>query len=90
MALRQIDEHTELHQGTTPKTIGADKNYHQQAFVQGCRQRQSAPHVACKERVQVAGLDRRTTAKSGYQISQRIRKRVEEIIGWLRSTASRS
>jgi len=33
IALRQLDEHTELHQGTAPKTIGADKNYHQQAFV---------------------------------------------------------
>lgn len=84
MALRQMDEHTALHEGTNPKTIGADKNYHQQAFVRGCRQRKLSPHVACKERVQVDGLDRRTTTKSGYQISQRIRKRVEEIIGWIK------
>ena len=84
MALRQVDEHTELHQGTDPQTIGADKNYHQQAFVRGCRQRQLAPPVACKARVQIPGLDQRTTTKSGYQTSQRIRKRVEEIIGWIK------
>ena len=84
VALRQLDEHTELHQGTAPKTIGADKNYHQHAFVRGCRERKLSPHVACKERMQVPGLDRRTTTKSGYQTSQRIRKRVEEIIGWIK------
>ena len=84
VALRQLDEHTELHQGTAPKSIGADKNYHQHAFVRGCRDRKLSPHVACKERMQVPGLDRRTTTKSGYQTSQRIRKRVEEIIGWIK------
>jgi transposase len=84
VALRQLDQHTELHQGSAPKTIGADKNYHQQGFVRGCRERKLSPHVACKERVQVPGLDRRTTTKSGYQTSQRIRKRVEEIIGWIK------
>jgi len=52
--------------------------------VRGCRERQLSPHVACKERVQVPGLDQRTTTKSGYQTSQRIRKRVEEIIGWIK------
>ena len=85
LALRQLDEHVELHQGTAPQTIGADKNYHPQAFVRGCRHRQIAPHVACKVRVQIPGLDRRTTIQSGYQTSQRIRKRVEEIFGWMKT-----
>ena len=39
LALRQLNEHVQLHQGTAPQTIGADKNYHQKAFVRGCRQR---------------------------------------------------
>jgi transposase len=84
VALRQIDEHMELH-AASPKTVGADKGYHQRAFVAGCRQRGISPHVACKEGVQVPGLDGRTTARAGCQLSQRIRKRVEEIIGWIKT-----
>jgi transposase len=85
MALRQLDEQTQLHRGTDPKTLGADKGYHQKVFVHGCRERAVAPHVACKDKVQVPGLDRRTTGKSGYQTSLRIRKRVEEIFGWIKT-----
>jgi transposase len=85
MALKQVDEHPQLHPGTAPKTLGGDKNYHQRAFVRGCRERQISPHAACKEGVAVPGLDARTTGQSGYQVSQRIRKRVEEIFGWMKT-----
>lgn len=85
MALRQLDQHVQLHEGTDPKTLGADKGYHQRAFVSGCRERGVAPHVACKDSVRVPGLDGRTTQRSGYQTSQRIRKRVEEIFGWIKT-----
>ncbi len=84
MALQQLDEHAQLHLGTAPKTVGADKAYHQKGFVAGCRQRGISPHVACKEQ-KVEGLDRRTTGSGGYQTSQRIRKRVEEICGWIKT-----
>lgn len=83
-ALEQLDGHQRLHQGVRPKTIGADKNYHQKGFVSGCRDRQVLPHVACKEGVSVPGLDGRTTGQKAYALSQRIRKRVEEIIGWIK------
>jgi len=85
VALRQVDEHVQLHEGTQPKTLGADKGYHQKAFVRGCREREVSPHVACKEGTQVSGLDARTTTQSGYQTSLRIRKRVEEIFGWVKT-----
>jgi transposase len=85
MALRQLDEHTRLHEGSNPKTLGADKGYHQKEFIRGCRQRQIAPHVACKANLQVAGLDNRTIGKAGYRVSLRIRKRVEEIFGWMKT-----
>jgi transposase len=85
MALRQLDAHTKLHRGVAPKTIGADKNYHQKQFVSGCRAREVIPHVACKTGVKVAGLDGRTTRQTSYATSQRIRKRVEEIIGWIKT-----
>jgi len=83
-ALKQLDGHQKLHQGVAPKSIGADKNYHRKDFVKGCREREIIPHVACKERVKVPGLDGRTVGKKSYTISQRIRKRVEEIIGWIK------
>ena len=85
LALRQLDEHTQLHEGTAPATVGADKAYHQKSFMTGCREREVSPHVTCKEGVEVSGLDGRTTAKSGYQASQRIRKQVEEIFGWIKT-----
>ena len=59
-ALKQLDEHRKLHQGVTPASIGADKNYHRKDFVKGCRRRDIAPHVACKDNVKVDGLDGRT------------------------------
>lgn len=85
VALAQMDTHQELYEGVNPKTLGADKGYHQQGFVQGCRERAIAPHVACKEKVKVAGLDGRTTTQPGYQLSLKIRKRVEEIFGWIKT-----
>lgn len=85
VALCQLDEHVKLHGGVQPKTFGADKAYHRTDFVSGCRAREVAPHVACKTGVQLAGLDRRTTTQSGYQTSQRLRKRVEEIFGWIKT-----
>lgn len=85
VALEQVDGHKHLYQGVAPKTVGADKNYHQRKFVSGCRQRKISPHAACKQGVRVAGLDGRTTGQPGYAISLCIRKRVEEIIGWIKT-----
>lgn len=85
MALRQMDEHAELQEGVTPKSLGADKGSHRKDFVRGCRERESAPHAAGKEGVNGPGLDARTTRQSGYQISLRIRKRGEEIFGWIKT-----
>ena len=85
VALRQVDEHEKIYPGVRVKTIGADKGYHRKEFVEGCRDREIAPHVACKKGVNLDGLDGRTTSKRGYQTSQRIRKRVEEIFGWIKT-----
>lgn len=84
-ALRQLDQHRKLHEGVAPTSLGADKNYHRKDFVQGCRQRGLKPHVACKEAIKVPGLDGRTTGSLAYRVSQIIRKRVEEIIGWIKT-----
>ena len=84
VALQQLDEHVRLHEGVAPKTVGADKNYHRKDFVSSCRARHIAPHVACKQSLKVPGLDGRTVGTQGYTLSQVIRKRVEEIIGWMK------
>ena len=85
VALAQVDAHRQLHEGVNVKTVGADKGYHQKSFVQGCRERAIAPHVACKEQVKVAGLDGRTISRQSYQTSLKIRKRVEKIFGWIQT-----
>jgi transposase len=84
VALAQVDEHRQLHEARV-RTLGADKAYHQRKFVAGCRERGVSPHVACKQGIAVAGLDARTTRQESYRTSQRVRKRVEEIFGWMKT-----
>ena len=85
VALRQMQAHEALHEGVVVKTVGADKGYHRKEFVTACRDQNMVPHVACKDGVTVPGLDGRTTGKESYRISQKIRKRVEEIFGWMKT-----
>jgi transposase len=63
-------------------TVGADRNYDTCDFVTACRQMNATPHVA---RRQWSNLDKRTIRHSGYQVSQRVRKRIEEIFGWIKT-----
>jgi transposase len=65
-------------------TVGGDKNYDTKDFVTDCRSMTITPHVA---RRKTSIVDARTTRHSGYQVSQRIRKRVEEIFGWDKTVA---
>jgi hypothetical protein len=65
-----------------PASLGADKNYHTKAFVDELWQRCIKPHIAMVEGRSTPGLDGRTLCSSGYGISQRIRKRIEELFGW--------
>lgn len=73
--------------GTKPKTVGADKGYHQKDFINAMRDREIIPHVAEIRGRKVAGLDRRTTSKASYRISQRKRKIVEQAFGFAKSLA---
>jgi transposase len=71
--------------GIRPRTLGADKGYHSREFIRRLRRRGIRPHVAQVTGRRTPGLDRRTTRHRGYALSQRIRKRVEEIFGWLKT-----
>ncbi len=66
-------------------TLGADKGYHSKAFVELLRQRGVVPHIARIESRRTPGLDDRTTRHESYRISQRKRKRIEEIFGWMKT-----
>ena len=68
-----------------PATLGGDKGYHTKDFVAHLRKRGIAPHIAQIEGRNTPGLDARTTRHAGYAISQRKRKRVEEIFGWMKA-----
>ena len=61
-------------------TLGADKGYDVQDFVNELRSMNVTPHVAAKSKG--SAIDGRTMRHAGYAISQRIRKRIEEPFGW--------
>ena len=74
-------------------TLGADKAYDAEDFIGDLRQRKVTPHIAVNGSISKTGkvrktaIDRRTTRHSGYDVSQRTRKRVEEIFGWVKTQA---
>ncbi len=81
-ALHMIEPHAER---AGRITLGADKGYDVEDFVNELRSLNVAPHVAAK--VKGSAIDGRTTRHSGYKLSQVIRKRIEEVFGWTKSAA---
>jgi transposase len=74
--------------GTRRVTLGGDKNYDTQDFVNKLREAAVTPHVAQNQHAhRSSAIDARTTRHAGYAISQRRRKRVEEIFGWIKTIA---
>ena len=70
-------------------TVAGDKGYDTAAFVASCRALNVTPHVARNERRRGgSALDHRTTGWPGYAVSQRVRKRVEEIFGWIKTVGN--
>ena len=69
------------------RTVGADKAYDTKGFVADARKAGFTPHVAQNTTNRRSAIDRRTTRHSGYEVSQRIRKRVEEPFGWIKTIA---
>jgi IS5 family transposase len=68
-----------------PKTLGADKGYDTGGCVDAMRCRGVTPHVAQNTSGRSSAIDGRTTRHAGYAKSQRARKRVEEIFGWMKT-----
>ena len=73
-----------------PKTLGADKGYDRRDLVMELRELGVTPHVAqnayaTERATRRSAIDGRTTRHPGYALSQKKRKRIEEIFGWLKS-----
>jgi len=90
-ALDLIDRH----RGESKRriTLGADKAYDVTDFVGELRSRSVTPHIAIDGHLSKTGkprktaIDRRTLRHAGYAVSQRCRKRVEEVFGWIKGSA---
>ena len=80
VALQMLADH-----GRKGTTVGADRGYDTQDFIEGCRQLGVTPHVAQHTSRRRSRSDGRTTRHPGYRVSQQLRKRVEEIFGWAKS-----
>ena len=68
--------------GFRPRTLGGDRGYDTRQCVKAMRDRGVTPHVAQRTH---SSIDGRTTRHPGYGVSQKIRKQVEEIFGWMKT-----
>ena len=66
-------------------TLGGDKGYDVRTFVEDLRELGVTPHVAQSTVGRRSAIDERTTRHRGYAESQRFRKRVEEVFGWMKT-----
>jgi transposase len=83
-ALALIEPHADR---ARPITLGSDKGYDAEDFVNELRSMRVTPHVAQNTSGRRSAIDGRTTRHAGYRVSQRIRKRIEEAFGWIKTVA---
>ena len=66
-------------------TLGADKAYDTADFVAEMRRLGVTPHVSQNNKGRRSAIDGRTTRHAGYAVSLRVRKRIEEVFGWIKT-----
>jgi transposase len=74
-------------EGSHRITVGGDKAYDTADFVADIRELGVTPHVAQNTNGRRSAIDGRTTRHRGYGVSQKKRKRIEEVFGWIKSSA---
>jgi transposase len=74
-------------EGSHRITVGGDKAYDTADFVADMRELGVTPHVAQNTNGRRSAIDGRTTRHPGYGISQKKRKRIEEVFGWIKASA---
>jgi len=80
---------TERVEGSERITLAADKGYDTKEFVSEMRGMNVTPHVSQNtKRAGGSAIDGRTTRHAGYQVSQRKRKRIEEVFGWIKTVGT--
>jgi transposase len=80
-AVEMIAEHVDVR-----ATVGADKGYDSTSFVERVRDLGVTPHVAQNiTNHRGSKVDGRTTRHVGYQLSQIVRRRIEQIFGWMKT-----
>jgi transposase len=72
-----------LEQASRATTVGGDKLFDVDRFVTPVRHLGITPHVAAKDKG--SRIDGRTTRHPGYAISQRKRKLIEQVFGWMKT-----
>jgi transposase len=85
-ALAMLDRLPTTGQGT----LAADRGFDAESFVLELRERRVTPHIARNTSGRRSAIDGRTTRHAGYVASQRIRKRIEEAFGWIKTTAGQA
>jgi transposase len=69
-------------------TVGGDKGYDTRGFVAECRELDVTPHVARNHhRTHRSAIDGRTTRHPGYAVTLVVRRRIEQVFGWLKTSA---
>jgi transposase len=68
-------------------TLGADRGYDAAEFVEELRTMNVRPHVAQNDSRRRSAIDERTTRHPGYAASLRVRKRIAEAFGWIKTVA---
>lgn len=97
-ALDMIERHRPMGKkgGQRRITLAGDKGFDVAAFVAVLRARKVTPHIAIQDHLTKTGkrrktlIDGRTTRHAGYAVSQRCRKRGEEIFGWAKTRAGQA
>jgi len=74
-------------QAASRATLAGDRGYDTRGFVAQLRGLRVTPHVAQNDSNRRSAIDGRTTRHDGYAVSQRKRKRVEEVFGWMKTVA---
>jgi transposase len=80
-----IDMLARLPRRARRRTVGGDKGYDTRGFVAQARDLGFTPHVAQNNTRQRSAIDGRTTRHPGHETSMRIRKRIEEPFGWIKT-----
>jgi IS5 family transposase len=83
-ALHRIEPRADRPQAIT---LAADKAYDAEDFINELRAKKVTPHVARNTSGHASAIDGRTTRHAGYSVSQRVRKRIEEAFGWIKTIA---